>query len=127
MKSKRRETSERCDDPSDSTKGDEDAKVPEWHDQAECRDMNWELWFPLARTGSDRRKKETAEAKRICKPCPVRAECLDHALRFGEFGIWGGLDEDERRAIRRRNAEAAASVPPPRVRRSSRPMTLNRL
>jgi len=32
--------------------------------------------------------------------CPVRQECLDYALRVREpFGIWGGLNEAERRAL----------------------------
>jgi WhiB family redox-sensing transcriptional regulator len=40
------------------------------------------------------------EAKQVCARCPVRDECRDYALAAGEeFGVWGGLNEDERRAI----------------------------
>src|SRR5690606_16459965 len=39
--------------------------------------------------------------------CPVRTECLDHALTYPErHGIWGGLDEDERDRIRKNRREA---------------------
>lgn len=37
-------------------------------------------------------------AKALCQPCPVRRNCLDHALTVGEpYGVWGGLDASERR------------------------------
>jgi WhiB family redox-sensing transcriptional regulator len=46
------------------------------------------------------RQTREAAAKRICADCPVRRECLEYALRVREpFGIWGGLNESERRAI----------------------------
>ena len=37
-------------------------------------------------------------AKSICQACPVRAECLT-AGEFEEYGIWGGLTAEERRAL----------------------------
>jgi WhiB family transcriptional regulator, redox-sensing transcriptional regulator len=42
-----------------------------------------------------------ASAKAICRRCPVLAVCREWGIRREEFGIWGGLDELERRAIRR--------------------------
>lgn len=50
------------------------------------------------------RKDEKAEreqrAKEICQSCSVRKECLSYALRIREpHGIWGGLNEVERRAL----------------------------
>ncbi len=39
-------------------------------------------------------------AKRICRSCPVRYECLADALDNRiEFGVWGGMTERERRAL----------------------------
>jgi WhiB family redox-sensing transcriptional regulator len=39
-------------------------------------------------------------AKALCQACAVRAECLAHALRIrDQHGIWGGLNEIERRAL----------------------------
>ena len=44
--------------------------------------------------------KERAQAKHICSRCPVRVQCLTHAISTGEYwGIWGGLDERERRSF----------------------------
>ncbi|MFK8909066.1 WhiB family transcriptional regulator [Streptomyces sp. YS-3] len=42
-------------------------------------------------------------AKAVCTGCPVRTECLAHALDERiEHGIWGGMTERERRALLRR-------------------------
>lgn len=41
-----------------------------------------------------------AAAKRICRGCPVRSECLDHALVTHAEGIWGGTSALERRRMR---------------------------
>jgi len=52
---------------------------------------------------------ESAEpARRICAACPVRQPCLDYAISHGiVHGIWGGLAERDRRALRTRHAGAA--------------------
>jgi WhiB family redox-sensing transcriptional regulator len=42
------------------------------------------------------------EAKKICADCPVREQCLDHAMKFQEYGVWGGLTANERRVMKRR-------------------------
>lgn len=45
-------------------------------------------------------------AKRICRDCPVRMDCLAEALdNRMEFGIWGGLTERERRSLLRRRPD----------------------
>lgn len=67
----------------------------EWMLQAKCLDADPEAFFP-EKGGS------TREAKRICAACPVRDDCLDHAIANEErFGIWGGYSERERRRMRR--------------------------
>lgn len=46
-----------------------------------------------------------SRAKRICSECHVRADCLDYAIRIREpHGIWGGLNEAERKQILDRRA-----------------------
>ena len=48
-------------------------------------------------------------AKRICRSCPVRYECLADALDNRiEFGVWGGMTERERRALLRRHPNVAS-------------------
>ncbi len=47
------------------------------------------------------------EAKKVCKRCDVREACLQWALDAGQdHGVWGGLSEDERRALKRRAARS---------------------
>jgi WhiB family transcriptional regulator, redox-sensing transcriptional regulator len=75
--------------------------IMNWTDDAACRDYDTELFFPVGTSGPALRQAERAKA--ICRRCPVRAACLAWALGHpleAEFGIWGGQDEDERRALR---------------------------
>jgi WhiB family redox-sensing transcriptional regulator len=52
---------------------------------------------------------EPAEpARQICASCPVRQPCLDYALSHAiTHGIWGGLTERDRRALRVHHTAAA--------------------
>ena len=73
----------------------EDVDDQGWQDRALCAQTDPEAFFP-EKGGS------TREAKRVCRSCDVRSECLDYALENDErFGIWGGLSERERRRIKR--------------------------
>ena len=69
---------------------------------AACKGAGPGLFFgPAAEFVSATTKREAA-AKAICAGCPVRDACLAYALDTGqEYGIWGGLTEDERRALLR--------------------------
>ena len=79
----------------------------DWRHVAACRDEDPELFFPIGNTGPALLQIE--EAKSVCRRCPVREECLQFALETGQdAGVWGGLSEDERRALKRRNARARA-------------------
>ena len=65
-----------------------------WRAAARCRTADAEGLFV---TGARQR-----EARRFCRSCPVRTECLAHALDHRiEFGVWGGTTERERRALLR--------------------------
>jgi len=47
----------------------------------------------------ERRAREY-RAKLVCASCPVRDQCLDHAIAVDErYGVWGGLTHDERRLV----------------------------
>jgi len=79
----------------------------DWRHVAACRDEDPELFFPIGNTGPALLQIE--EAKSVCRRCPVREDCLQFALESGQdAGVWGGLSEDERRALKRRNARARA-------------------
>lgn len=75
-----------------------------WTDDALCAQVDPELFFP--ETG-----RSNKAAKKTCRSCPVRAECLDYALEHDErHGIWAGLTVDERDDLRAATAEPA-SIP----------------
>lgn len=64
-----------------------------WQKQAACgKDPEADMFFPERGRPSNRKKK-------LCAACPVRDECLDHALTHEEEGIWGGLTEKERERL----------------------------
>ncbi|MEK7422669.1 MAG: WhiB family transcriptional regulator [Actinomycetota bacterium] len=73
-----------------------------WRSKAICRDTDPELFFPVGTTGLA--LTQIARAKEVCDECPVNSDCLEYALETNQdSGIWGGLDEEERRTIRRQN------------------------
>lgn len=77
---------------------DLDAPQPAEMTRGLCRDEDPEAFFPLGNTSTD-------AAKNICNACPARTACLTWALDAGmDHGIWGGKDEGERRALKRRTA-----------------------
>lgn len=80
----------------------------DWQERAACRGIGSALFFgPDGERGRDRAVRER-EAMKICAGCPVRTDCLEHALRTPEdFGVWGGTGEEDRAAERRRRRSAA--------------------
>jgi WhiB family transcriptional regulator, redox-sensing transcriptional regulator len=80
-----------------------------WQHSAACRGEDSTYFF--APSYFERRSEKNAReavAKAICARCPVRDECLEYALRTRDnHGIWGGLNEMERRAILRQRAREA--------------------
>ena len=84
----------------------------DWRHRAICRDEDPELFFPIGNTGPALLQIE--QAKSVCRRCPVIQDCLAWALESGQdAGVWGGLSEDERRALKRRNARARAHLAQP--------------
>lgn len=73
-----------------------------WEHEAACRGDDTSAWFSY-------REEDYAYALGVCELCPVREECLEFALKEGiDYGIYGGLKEDDRRALRRRIRRGAA-------------------
>ncbi len=81
----------------------------DWRHQSACRDEDPELFFPVGNTGPAITQIE--EAKKVCNRCIVKEPCLAWALESGQdAGVWGGLSEDERRALKRRAARNRARL-----------------
>ena len=54
--------------------------------------------------------QQIEEAKAVCRTCKVIDACLKCALDTNQdYGVWGGLSEDERRALKRRAMRARRS------------------
>ena len=71
------------------------AEDQNWRAFAKCANTDPELWFAVGAV-------EHKTAKRMCRSCPVRRDCLNYAMDSPvDHGIWGGLTERERRRIRR--------------------------
>jgi len=76
-----------------------------WRNRAACLDESPELFFPIGNTGPALAQIE--EAKAVCRRCQVIDVCLKWAMDSRQdAGVWGGLSDDERRALRRRTARA---------------------
>jgi hypothetical protein len=80
-----------------------------------CRGRDTEAWYPTvgcggnASTVSDSHARtERTYAAGLCAGCPVRVECLELAFRIpaGQYGVWGGTSERERRAMLRARHQA---------------------
>lgn len=66
-----------------------------WTEDSACRTVDPEAFHS---------KSEVARlaAKQYCAVCAVREQCLRYSIENREpFGVWGGLDERERKALLR--------------------------
>ncbi|MEP7017515.1 MAG: WhiB family transcriptional regulator [Actinomycetota bacterium] len=81
------------------------ASAKDWPNLAACLREEPELFFPIGNTGPALAQIEEAQA--VCNRCPVIDACLAFALESGQgAGVWGGLTEDDRRALKRRTVRA---------------------
>ena len=86
---------------------------PTWRVDAQCRSKNAVHFF--APSHFERKEEKHARegaARALCGACKVQAQCLDYALTVQEpHGIWGGLNElERRRLLRKRPAEAESAT-----------------
>lgn len=85
--------------------------TPMWMRYAACKGVDTNIFFPIpAHQGPGGMPPAVfAPAKQICAECPAINACRDHAIAHpGTYGVWGGLTENERQTIRRREARARA-------------------
>lgn len=77
-----------------------------WQARAACRGPHAATFFPPTHPERKEEKLDReARAKAICSTCAVRRPCLEYAIRIREpHGIWGGLNEAERKQVIERRA-----------------------
>lgn len=82
------------------------ATTANWHARAACRYEDPELFFPTGTNGFS--LMQANEAKTVCARCPVAELCLETALARNErWGVFGGMDENERARYKRSRARRA--------------------
>ena len=89
-----------------------------WRGQARCREGDAEHFFAPAHVECKPDKDAREEqARALCRSCAVQRVCLEWSLVVQEpHGIWGGLNElERRRALRLRT-----TAPEPSLARSRR-------
>ena len=75
--------------------------ISDWPSMAACQSGDPDALFVQG--------AEQNVAKRICRSCPVRYECLADALDNRiEWGIWGGMTERERRLLLRQHTDVTS-------------------
>ncbi len=71
----------------------------QWKEMGACKGVPVGVFYP------DSTKKGfqalLKQALAICETCPVKEECLEHALEHERFGVWGGQSERGRLRIKR--------------------------
>jgi WhiB family transcriptional regulator, redox-sensing transcriptional regulator len=73
------------------------SRIPDWVDRAACAQADPEVFFPDSRPA--------LSVQLLCFACPVRTECLAHAVADPSLdGVWGGTTQRQRRRLRRRTA-----------------------
>jgi WhiB family redox-sensing transcriptional regulator len=75
-----------------------------WQVKAACRGPQAAVFFPPPQfERKDEKAAREVAAKDICSTCAVREPCLEYAVAIREpHGIWGGLNETERKELIRR-------------------------
>lgn len=85
-----------------------------WQDRAACKDADAALFYGPSeddpRETAKQKESRIERAKQICRGCPVQTPCLDFHLQASaaQYGVAGGLDEDERQSYRRRQQRETA-------------------
>ena len=80
------------------------AAVGDWRSRGLCVGEDPDAFFPS-------HGDPGTAARRICRACPVRRDCLEYSTEADEDGIWGGRDQAERRNLKRRQRRRTAAVP----------------
>jgi WhiB family redox-sensing transcriptional regulator len=77
---------------------------PPFENEMLCTQTDPELFFPRRNTDDGR------YAKMLCNKCESKVTCLNYALQYHVFGIWGGTTYQERAKIRRERKIKALEI-----------------
>ena len=69
----------------------------DWMERGICRG-DGDLFFPPRGERPQARERREAQARVVCRRCPVLLPCRWYARLHREYGFWGGVSEEERAA-----------------------------
>jgi len=68
-----------------------------WEEKALCRYVNPDIFFPRTPENDPNSVAQYKIAREICEQCPIRDECLAHAIKHKiQHGMWGGRTPAQR-------------------------------
>jgi Transcription factor WhiB len=67
----------------------------QWQEKAACKGFDINEFYPT------KGKPISSKVIKACESCPVKTACLEHALRFEEYGYWAGTNRNKRKAMRK--------------------------
>ena len=76
-------------------------REPRFYEEAACAEVGGDFWFPEKYDGTSN-STEMVLAKSICGTCLHQSECAEWGIQKELHGIWGGLTNNDRIAIRRK-------------------------
>ena len=86
-----------------------DYKEIDWA-QAACKELPTDFFYKIEERGVAR-VLDVQIFRSICAPCPIWKLCLGYATRNEDYGVWGGMTTEERRAVSgRRNSDTKNKV-----------------
>ncbi len=76
------------------------SRRPDQFESPSCATVGGDYWFPELEVGQPN-QAEARIAKSICAACPHKVECAEWGIYNEAHGVWGGLTNRDRQAIRR--------------------------
>lgn len=85
----------------------DDVARDNWWEQAACRGVNPDVFFPEESGVTTDRIYD--QGRQFCNDCPVARNCLEEAMSYEaeewrRFGLWGGLSPRQREALSQKRA-----------------------
>ena len=73
-----------------------------WMDEGACIGEDPKYWMSTSEIETTNEIRENVQiAIQICRKCPVQTDCLSHAMKYLEVGVWGGTTDIERGLMRK--------------------------
>ena len=66
---------------------------PNFNDEVPCAGKDTEMFF-------SERPSQISKAKSMCAECPMMQQCAAWAVRYEDYGVFGGLSAKERQLMR---------------------------